>query len=60
MNLIDYRIKHFQELIKKGEYYRIMNWNLALIRRCFWKGHGKFIKPDRREIINHIEDFCFF
>jgi len=60
MNPIDYRIRHFQELILMGKYYRIMNWNLALIRKCFWKGRGKFIKPDQREIINHCEDFGFF
>lgn len=60
MNPVDYRIKHFQELILKGKYYRIMNWNLALIRRCFWKGNGKFIKPERWEIMNHYEDYSFF
>jgi hypothetical protein len=60
MNPIDYRIKRFQELIDKGKYYRIMNWNLVLIRKCFWKGNGKFIKPDQRELLNHYEDFGFF
>lgn len=57
---LDYRIKRFQDLIAKGKYYRIMNWNLSLIRKCFWKGNGKFIKPDRCEIRNHCEDFGFF
>ena len=60
MDLIDYRICRFQDLISKGKYYRIMNWNLALIRKCFWKGRGKFIKPKKWEIRNHSEDFVFF
>lgn len=60
MNPIDCRICHFQELIDKGRYYRIMNWNLVLIRKCFWKGQGKFIKPNYWEIRNHYEGFCFF
>ena len=60
MNPIDYRIRRFQELILMGKYYRIMNWNLSLIRKCFWKGKGKFIKPESWEIRNHREDFGFF
>jgi hypothetical protein len=30
---LDHRIDRFQELIAKGVYYRIMNYNLDLIRR---------------------------
>lgn len=60
MNLLEHRIIRFQELIEKGRYYRIMNWNLALLRKCFWKGRGKFMKPDYWEIKNHYENFCFY
>jgi hypothetical protein len=60
MNSYEQRIIRFQELIAKGEYYRIMNWNLALIQKCFWKGNGKFSKPNCLEIENHIENFCFY
>lgn len=60
MNPLEYRIKRFQELVDKGKYYRIMNWNLALIRKCFWKGRGKFVKPEPWEILNHYENFSFY
>jgi hypothetical protein len=60
MSPIDYRIKLFQDLIAKGKYYQIMNWNLELIRQCFWKGGGKFKKPDKWEIRNHYDHFCFY
>lgn len=57
---LDYRIKRFQDLIAKGKYYRIMNWNLGLIQQCFWKGKGVFVKPNMWEIRNHTENFSFY
>lgn len=57
---LEHRINQFQKLIGKGRYYKIMNWNLALLRKCFWKGNGKFIKPTQQEIKNHYEDLCFY
>ena len=60
MHPLEHRVRLFQELVDKGKYYRIMNWNLALICKCFWKGRGKFIKPEPWEIRNHYENFCFF
>lgn len=60
MNPLEHRVKRFQELVDKGKYYRIMNWNLALLRQCFRKGKGKFVKPEPWEILNHYENFGFF
>lgn len=60
MSLLEYRIQHFQNLINKGRYYRIMNWNLSLIRKCFRKGNGKFLKPTKWNIVQHKEDYCLF
>ena len=57
MTPLDHRVLRFQELISKGKYYRIMNWNLGLIQQCFWKGKGVFVKPNQWEIRNHIEIF---
>ena len=57
---LDHRILRFQDLIAKGIYYRIMNFNLDLIRIRFRKGNGKFIKPESWEMRNYEENFCFY
>lgn len=60
MSPLEHRIKLFQELILKGIYYRIMNFNLDLIRIRFQKGNGKFLKPEYWEIRNYKENFCLY
>jgi hypothetical protein len=56
---IEERVRRFQDLIAKGTYYRIMNWNLYVLRRSFWAGGGKFKKPDVWEVRNYREDAGF-
>ncbi len=58
--LIEYRISRFQELVAKGGYYSIMNWNLHILRLSFRNGHGTFKKPTFYEIRNYIEDYAFW
>ncbi len=60
MSALEQRIKLFQELIQKGYYYRLKNFNLDLIRIRFRKGNGKFLKPESWEIRNYEENFCFY
>ncbi len=60
MSALEQRVLRFQELITKGKYYRIMNFNLDLIRIRFRKGNGKFLKPDLWEMRNYEENFCFY
>ncbi len=60
ISLVECRVKLFQELIKKEKYYRIMNFNLDLIKIQFRKGNGKFLKPEDWEIRNYEENFCFY
>jgi len=60
MTPIEHRIKLFQELVKKGIYYRIKNFNLDIIVLQFRKGKGKFLKPDAWEIENYEENFGFY
>jgi hypothetical protein len=57
---LEHRILRFQDLISKGKYYRIMNFNLDIIRIQFRKGKGKFLKPEEWEIRNYEENFCFY
>ncbi len=57
---LDYRIQLFQELIQKGFYYRLKNFNLDLIKIRFRKGKGKFLKPEAWEMRNYEENFCFY
>ncbi len=57
---LDYRIQLFQELIQKGFYYRLKNFNLDLIKIRFRKGKGKFLKPEPWEMRNYQENFCFY
>jgi hypothetical protein len=57
---LEHRVLRFQELITKGKYYRIMNFNLDLIRIRFRKGNGKFLKSEPWEIRNYEENFCFY
>ncbi len=60
MSALEQRIKLFQELIQKGYYYRLKNFNLDLIRLRFRKGNGKFLKPEPWEMRNYQENFCFY
>ncbi len=60
MSALEQRVLRFQELITKGKYYRIMNFNLDLIRIRFRKGNGKFLKPEKWEMRNYEENFCFY
>jgi hypothetical protein len=60
MSPLEHRVLRFQELITKGKYYRIMNFNLDLIRIRFRKGKGKFLKPEPWEMRNYEENFCFY
>ncbi len=57
---LEQRVLRFQELITKGKYYRIMNFNLDLIRIRFRKGSGKFLKPEPWEIRNYEENWGFY
>jgi hypothetical protein len=57
---LEYRIQLFQELISKGKYYRLKNFNLDLIRLRFRKGKGKFLKPEPWEMRNYEESFVFY
>ncbi len=57
---LDYRIQLFQELIQKGFYYRLKNFNLDLIKIRFRKGKGKFLKPEPWEMRNYKENFVFY
>jgi hypothetical protein len=56
---IEERVRLFQDLIAKGIYYRIMNWNLYVIRRSFREGGGKFKKPEDWQVRNYREDIGF-
>jgi len=60
MRALEHRVLRFQDLIAKGKYYRIMNFNLDLIRIRFRKGNGKFSKPNPWEMRNYEENFCFY
>jgi hypothetical protein len=60
MSPLETRILRFQELVSKGKYYQIMNFNLDLIRILFRKGNGKFLKPEEWEMRNYEENFCFY
>jgi hypothetical protein len=60
MTALEKRVLRFQDLITKGKYYCIMNFNLDIIRIRFRKGNGKFLKPEAWEIRNYQENFCFY
>jgi hypothetical protein len=57
---LEHRVQLFQELVSKGLYYRIKNFNLDLIKIRFRKGKGKFLKPEPWEMRNYQENFCFY
>ena len=57
---LEYRITRFQDLVSHGKYYRIMNWNLGLILRCFHNERHRFKKPNQWDIAQHEENFCFY
>jgi hypothetical protein len=59
MLAIEERIRHTQELISKGNIYRIMNFNLFILKMAFRKGRGQFSKLSASEIENYKEDFNF-
>lgn len=57
---LEYRIMRFQDLINENkEYFRLMNWNLDIIKHFSQKGNGKFIRPTHREILFTIPG-CFY
>ena len=60
MSLIESRIMRFQELISKGKIYKLMNFNLYILRRCFQKGNGKFVKLTEQEYSNFWENYVFY
>lgn len=61
MTPIEYRIARFQDLInKKGKIYKLMNFNLYILRMCFKKGRGKFIPLEDWEYSNFMEDWNFY
>jgi hypothetical protein len=60
MSALEHRVQLFQDLVSKGLYYRIKNFNLDFIKERFRKGNGKFLKPTKWETINYIEGWCFY
>jgi len=60
MTPIENRIQRFQELVAKGKYYKLMNFNLYILRMCSKKGRGKFMALNASEYMNYEEDINFY
>jgi hypothetical protein len=56
---LEYRIQRFQELVKKGVYYRIMTWNIDIIMYFTYHNSGKFKRPTHKEAIWKVPG-CFY
>lgn len=48
---IEYRISRARELLEKGKYYLIKNYNLFII--CSQFKNGKFILPTKKEMFRY-------
>jgi hypothetical protein len=60
-NALEHRVARFQYLINEHDiYYRIMNFNLDIILDRFRKGNGKYINPQKWEIINYLDGTWFY
>lgn len=58
---LENRIARFQSLINDHDkYYRIMNFNLDIIRDRFRKGNGNYLKPTKKDIINYFDLTWFY
>ncbi len=60
MTPLEHRVRLFQELIQKGEYFSIKNFNLDFIKERFRKGKGTYLKPQKWEVINYLENRAFY
>lgn len=57
---LEYRISRFQDLIQFQElYFRLMNWNLDIIKYFTKYGTAKFKRPTHREAIWAVPG-CFY
>jgi hypothetical protein len=59
---IQHRISLFQDLISdkdKEVYFRLMNWNLDIIKHFTNNGNKKFKRPSHKEILWAIPG-CFY
>ena len=53
MSAIEHRIERTRELLEKGKYYIIMDYNIFIIHRH--SRGGKFTMPSKREMYRYEE-----